>query len=311
MLSSDDFLLAGANAGEVAAYRTEVFPARKQVDENNPRARQRAQLEALETEHREMVAKLMEEITTLQDDHCKLCTLYRKLVSKAQSMERQAQQHDLELAEIGVHVAEAKAEMDALTAAYDGPLRAQLDADAARCEAAIGATETPRRSRTEGVFAAASQAVGSRDVCGAGIVTVTGSSSDDSDEANLGRIPDASWDGIWRAAEGGFLEFDFGARAVKLTGYAIRVAQVEQRSDLRAWVVQGLQAGNWTEIDRKEGDEQIAPGKAWVTFPCGRGKGKFARIRITQTGPTSAGEGVGFALTNVEFFGALRNGEGE
>jgi hypothetical protein len=205
--------------------------------------------------------------------------------------------------------------MDALSAEYDGPLKVALAADATRMEVAVaGTTETRqplRRCRTvvvktEGVFLTAAQALGTRNICASGFVAVNGSSQTPKEAANLPRIVDQSWDGIWRAVEGGFLEFDFLGKSVILTGYAIRVAQGKERSDLRWWIVQGWRDDAWIEIDKKEDDKQITPVKAWTTFSCGKGKGAFGKVKIVQTGPTSLGPGAGFGLTNVEFFGAVK-----
>jgi hypothetical protein len=109
-----------------------------------------------------------------------------------------------------------------------------------------------------------------------------------------------SWarSGRWRAQEGGFLEFDFLEKRITLAESAIKVAQGGERSELRSSVVQG-----W----REEDGQQITPIKTWVAFPCRKGKGEFTKVRIVQTGPASAGPGVRFALTNVEFFGALKH----
>jgi hypothetical protein len=315
-LWSDGFDIPGADHGEVTDYRSRVFPPRTVAD--SPLARQRAELERLQADHRAAVDALLAEIAAIQDDSAKLCTLYRKLASKAQSLEREAALQDASLAAIGARVEQAQAEMEAVNAAYDGPLRAQLAADAARMEAAVagaiegtGMRRTKSAGRTEGVFAAAAQALRSRDVCAAGFVAVVGSSCGEEDAANIGRIPDASWDGMWQAADGGFVEFDFRGKRVALSGYAIRVAPGGKRSDLRSWAVQGWRDGEWIEIDRKEGDEQIGPDRAWVTFAGGRGRGEFAKVRIVQTGPASGGPGAGFALRNVEFFGVLKDGDGK
>jgi hypothetical protein len=126
--------------------------------------------------------------------------------------------------------------------------------------------------------------------------------------AKLPRIVDESWNDIWRVQEGGFLEFDFLQKRITLTGYAIRVAQGKERSDLRSWIVQGWREDAWIDIDKKKNDQQIMPLKAWVPFACGKGKGEFTKLRIVQTGPASAGSGAGFALTNVQFFGTLTSG---
>jgi hypothetical protein len=318
-LSSDDFLIPGADQNEVNSYRLKVFP-QQPINRDNPLARQKAELEQLQAEHQIAVTALRQEISALQDENCKLCTLYRKLVSKAQSLERAAAEHDQQLVDIGVRVEGATTEMDELKVAYDGPLRVQLEEDAARMEAAFVGTDgvSVRKGRasdrrTEGVFATVALAIGSEDICGAGIVGITGSSKSEEDQISISRIADASWDGIWHSVDRGFVEFDFRGRAIALTGYAIRVAQSGERSDLRYWIVEGYKDGNWLEIDRKEGDERIGPGITWVTFPCGKGRGRaeFGKIRIVQTGPASGGEGIGFGLTNVEFFGVLKNDNGE
>jgi hypothetical protein len=159
-------------------------------------------------------------------------------------------------------VAQATAKIDALNAACDGPLRAQIDA--ARVAGA-------GRGRDMGVFA----------LKGA-LVAVAGSSASPADAEAIARITAPAWDGVWRAEEGGFLEFDFRRRRIALTGYAIRVAPAPERSDLRAWAVRGWRqdAQQWVEIDSKEGNTQIAPDKDWVTFPCGRGRGEFTNIRF-------------------------------
>jgi tRNA A-37 threonylcarbamoyl transferase component Bud32 len=309
LLSSDEFQLPGADDGEVREYRARVLPAR-----NGRLERQQAELQQLQVDHRAAVDGLLREIAALQDDNCKLCTLYRKLSSKAQLIERDIAQHDRDLAELGERFEQATKEMAELSAEYDGPFGAELGVNIARAQAALVGlgrrSAGPSGARvTAGLFAGAAQKLGTRDLCGAGFVAITGSSRGAEDVANLPKVTNASWDGVWRAADGGCLEFDFLGSAITLTGYAIRVAPTPDGSCLRSWAVQGFNDDGWAEIDRKEGDEQIAPEKAWVTFPCRRGRGDFTKIRIVQMGPASGGEGAGFGLTNVEFFGVFKNGD--
>jgi hypothetical protein len=69
MLSSDEFLMAGLDLEQVREYRARVFPS----PSARSRASHAAELAKLEAEYGDSARALLQEITDLQNEHCRVC----------------------------------------------------------------------------------------------------------------------------------------------------------------------------------------------------------------------------------------------
>jgi hypothetical protein len=96
------------------------------------------------------VGALVREIAAPQDDNCAMWAAFSRLAGAAHSAEHEAAGHDRKIADIGARFARAAADMDALSAAYDGPLRDQLEKDADRAGAALDHPGSRSGHRTQG-----------------------------------------------------------------------------------------------------------------------------------------------------------------
>ncbi|OHT03236.1 hypothetical protein TRFO_29423 [Tritrichomonas foetus] len=143
-----------------------------------------------------------------------------------------------------------------------------------------------------------------------GLIKISGTSLTENDRNNLKNVINSEWNGEWHStnSDNGYIQIEFSNMKVSLEYYLIKTYGGQQNEKhLRSWVVEGSDDGkNWTVINSANNDSRLnGPGKVAIV-PCIGFQPLCKIIRIRQDGPSFAGPGAGFALTNIELYGKVK-----
>ncbi|OHS95466.1 hypothetical protein TRFO_38449 [Tritrichomonas foetus] len=143
------------------------------------------------------------------------------------------------------------------------------------------------------------------------IVFITGTSFSESDQNNLRNIVNYNWNSFWRSApmNSPYIQIMLNYQAITITAYSLRVCGCDdQNVMLKSWVLEGSNNPNnphcWVEIDTRINCPQLCE-KHEALFKTKNTTGVFRCIRLRQTNFLNSNP-VGFALTNIEFYGQVK-----
>ena len=175
--------------------------------------------------------------------------------------------------------------------------------------------EKPKESHVSGLFngiiAKLTKDNGGVNLCSSGIVKITGTSYNEFEDAKLKNILDFGWNDSWSSAlnDSSYIIFDFIRQTINVRAYALKTYNCSKGMlHLRSWALEGSNdTKTWAELDLETDNFDLNSPNAEHLFNCKRPLLFFRYIRLRQTGPSHRGAGNGFSLTNIEFFGQLRN----
>lgn len=124
------------------------------------------------------------------------------------------------------------------------------------------------------------------------------------------QVIDMGWTSHWVSDNqpDQWIRFDFKTSRLLLTHYTLKTYNyVAGGNHLRSWVVEGSHNDNdWEEIDRRQSTSDLNDRSKSKTYQCKSLATAYRFIRIMQTGKSHCNSDI-FALSNVEFFGTLKN----
>lgn len=108
-----------------------------------------------------------------------------------------------------------------------------------------------------------------------------------------------------KTAENSWISLDFKQKRVLLSHYTLKSYEGQVNdSHLKSWVIEGSNDGvNWTELDRREDNNELNGKFKAKTFKCQRIM-ESRRIRLRQIGKNHAGNDI-LTLCGLELFGTL------
>lgn len=126
---------------------------------------------------------------------------------------------------------------------------------------------------------------------------------------NPWQVIDPDWTSHWvtKNEPDQWIKFDFKTSRMVLSSYTLKTYNyVAGGNHMKTWVVEGsANDTDWLELDRRVNVNDLNGRYNVKNFKC-KNSGAFRFIRIKQTGTTHCESNI-LALTNVEFFGILRD----
>lgn len=126
---------------------------------------------------------------------------------------------------------------------------------------------------------------------------------------NPWQVIDPDWTSHWvtKNEPDQWIKFDFKTSRMILSSYTLKTYNyVAGGNHMKTWVVEGsTNDTDWLELDRRTNVNELNGRHNLKNFKC-KNSGAFRYIRIRQTGTTHCESNI-MALTNVEFFGILRD----
>jgi hypothetical protein len=148
-------------------------------------------------------------------------------------------------------------------------------------------------------------------VCGGnaaelGRIQITGKSCDPGRDRLLPFLINYEWTHCWIShnAPRAWVQFDFLNLQIYVTHYSIKTYRSGKGfSHLKSWLLQGLQHGQWVDLDLREDTKDLNGRSKTGMFQLAN-PSLVTMLKLIQTGPNHSGDDF-MILTNVEFYGEV------